>query len=682
MHIFRYFCIFFLKFILDLGMALKANYEFMFIGKDDNSFLESYCYDLFEELGEKSGQIFINVEVQNNPVDAEDIGAVIFEAMQKVFFEEVEKEPYERFEASLKAVNNVLKEFKSQKMSGYIGNLNVIIAAIVGDSLLLTQTGDAEAYLIRKKYVSVISEGLNEEAGDDIFSTIANGQIEAGDFVLFSSARLVRYISKTDLGKAVGRNLADSLTEIKDIVSSEILGRIGLTGIMFSVASKDEVKAIESEVDSATRTVLESSRGQVVQQKETLTGKFVTAIKGYRRKQAEVFDGKGRNFVGSVGGFFEKLWSGLFSKGFGKDKILAFLVVAIFVLSLGIWYANGKREEKAEIQKLDGILSDVQTKIAEAGTKGSYDKDAAKTILDQAYLDAMTVLNSGYYREKAKIYLVQIDETRDKLDNIKRVENPKVLADLTAKRSDVNALGFAILGDRVFVYEYNALYEVVVDQVQDPLTIDDKETVIAATGFDDRNSVVFLTKSGKLIEYANGNMSFMDSEDGSFHKATDLADWSNRIYLLDSSGNQIWKYTFKGVRDKFGPAEPYFSGNADIANAESFTIDSNIYMIHSNGDITKYYGGSKAEFYINNPPFNPMKDPKVVYTDEKLSQLFVVDSSSGKILVYNKDSKTGNLNYTNQYMFDGVGDIRDVYVDADSKKMYVLTATKILEVDL
>ena len=68
----------------------------------------------------------------------------------------MDMEPYLRFEVALKAVNNVLSEFKSQKVSGYIGNLNVIIAAIVGNELLLTQSGDAEAYLIRKRYVSIV----------------------------------------------------------------------------------------------------------------------------------------------------------------------------------------------------------------------------------------------------------------------------------------------------------------------------------------------------------------------------------------------------------------------------------------------------------------------------------------------------------------------------------------------
>ena len=142
-------------------MALKAKYEFLFVGKDDNSFLENYAYDLFQEFGDKSGQIFINLEVQNNPVDAEEIGQAIFETMQKVFFEDIGRDPYERFEGALKSVNGILGEFKSQKASGYIGNLNVLITAIKGDTLYLAQTGDAEMYLGRKRFISVISEGLS-----------------------------------------------------------------------------------------------------------------------------------------------------------------------------------------------------------------------------------------------------------------------------------------------------------------------------------------------------------------------------------------------------------------------------------------------------------------------------------------------------------------------------------------
>lgn len=669
-------------------MALKANYEFLFFGKDDNSFLENYYYDLFQDLGDKSGQIFLNLEVQNNPVDAEEIGGVIFETMQKVFFEDVERDPYERFEVALKEINKVLNDFKGQKFSGYIGNLNVIIAAVVGDVLYLTQAGDAEAYLIRKKYVSVVSEGLNDEGGveNEIFSSIASGKIEAGDFVLFGNTRLLRYVAKNDLaGCITRRSVVQSLESIKDAVSAEFLGRIGLTGILFEEAEKDELKTIETESDVSTKSMLESNLGATVSRKEALVGKFFTALKGLKRgRRSEIFQGRGDGFLNIVGGWLKIFWRGLFSKGFGRDKILALLVVLILVLTAGIWIARSNSATRAQIQQLDEILQGVQGKVAEAETKGTYDKEAAKTILDQAYEDAMTVLNSGYYREKAKIYLVEIDKVRDTLDNVERIENPTVLADLSTKRADVNALGLVEVGDRLFAYEYNALYEIVLDQVQDPLTIDDNEKVIAATGFDDRGSVVFLTESGKLIEYRGGTMSFMDTDDGTFHKGVAINDWSNRIYLLDAVEGQIWRYTYRGTQEKFGAAETYLADTdaVDLKNARDLAIDSNVYVLGGSGDLIKLYGGSKVEMFINNAPFNVFKDPAIVYTNEKINDVYVLDSKASRVLVFAKNSKTGNLDYKSQYLIDGVGELRDLYVDIKGNKLLLLTSSKILEINL
>jgi len=303
-------------------MALKANYEFLFVGRDDNSFLENYSYDLFQEHGDKSGQVFINLEVQNNQVDAEEIGRVIFESMQVKFFEDVERDPYERFEIALRAVNDALNGFKKDKASGYIGNLNIIIAAILGDVLYLTQSVDAEAYLIRKKYVSVVSEGLGDESGDgnDIFISIASGKIESGDFVLFSSTRLLRYVSKTDLAKCVNRrSIMESLNELREVISTEILGRVGLTGIMFGLATAEDIKEAEVKVDEANRSLLEGYSAETVKEKESLTGRFLTAFKSWKGRQKPVSSGSriGESVIGKLKSF----WEGLFSRGFGKDKI-------------------------------------------------------------------------------------------------------------------------------------------------------------------------------------------------------------------------------------------------------------------------------------------------------------------------------------------------------------------------
>jgi len=664
-------------------MALKANYEFLFVGRDDNSFLENYSYDLFQEHGDKSGQVFINLEVQNNQVDAEEIGRVIFESMQVKFFEDVERDPYERFEIALRAVNDALNGFKKDKASGYIGNLNIIIAAILGDVLYLTQSGDAEAYLIRKKYVSVVSEGLGDESGDgnDIFSSIASGKIESGDFVLFSSTRLLRYVSKTDLAKCVNRrSIMESLNELREVISTEILGRVGLTGIMFGLATAEDIKEAEVKVDEANRSLLEGYSAETVKEKESLTGRFLTAFKSWKGRQKPVSSGYriGESVIGKLKSF----WEGLFSRGFGKDKILALLILVIIVLIVGIWIAKDNMATRAEIEKLDKILLTVQDKITEAETKGSYDKEKAKEILDQAYLDALSVLNSGYYREKAKLYLIKIETSRDKIDNVQRIENPTVFVDLTQKRSDANALGFVELKGRTFIYEYNSLYEVILNQLQDPITVDDQETVISATGFEDRNSVVFMTKSGKIIEYKDGTVSFMDTDDGTFHKGVALTSWGNRIYILDPSSNQIWRYAYKGTKEKFDAATPYFASTMDISKAQDLTIDANVYVLNSNGDIKKYYSGIESKFYINNPPFGNFNDPRVIYTNEKLNDIYVVDSKGARVFVYTKEPNTGNLSYKTQYLFTNAGELRDIYVDADASKLYVLAPTKVFEVSI
>ena len=672
-------------------MALKANYEFLFVGRDDNSFLENYSYDLFQEHGDKSGQIFINLEVQNNQVDAEEIGRIIFETMQSRFFEDVERDPYERFEVALRATNDALNGLRKEKSSGYIGNLNIVIAAILGDVLYLNQSGDSEAYMIRKRYVSVVSEGLSDEAGEseDIFSSIASGKIESGDFVLFASTRLLRYISKTDLAKCVNRrSIMESLNELREVVTTEILGRVGLTGIMFDTATAEDLSELKDEPDEANRSLLESHASETVKEKESLTGRFFTAFKGFRRKSKESssFDGGGDSTMGggfgAIGGRLKGFGEGLFTRGFGKDKILALLILVIVVLFVGIWIAKDNMATRSEIEKLDKILLTVQDKVTEAETKSSYDKEKAKEILDQAYMDALSVLNSGYYREKAKLYLMQIEVARDKIDNVQRIDQPKVYLDLTTKRSDVNALGFVEVKGKNYVYEYNSLYEIVLNQLQDPITVDSKETVIAAAGFDDRNSVVFLTKSGKLIEYKDGTVSFMDTEDGVFHKGVAITTWGNRVYILDPSSNQLWRYAYKGTMDKFGAAEGYLAEALDLSKAQDVAIDSNVYILSNNGDITKYYAGNKAKFYINNPPFSNFKDPRIIYTNEKLNDIYVIDAKESRIFVYTKDPKTGNVEYKTQYLFVEAGELRDLYVDADAKKMYVLTPTKIFEVGI
>ncbi|MBU0668120.1 hypothetical protein KJ951_02185 [Patescibacteria group bacterium] len=651
----------------------------MFVGRDEGGFVENYAYDIGEG-GENSGKIYINIEVQNNPVDAELIGETIFDSMRKAFFADLEKDPYVRFEDAVRSTNKALQKIKEEKASDYIGTLHVVIAAIVGNTLYLTQTGEAEAYLIRRRLCSTVSEGLGEDSVEEMFTNIASGSLEPGDFVLFSSTRLLRFISKTDLAKILsGRNLISTLGELKDYLMTEVLGRIGLTGIAVSegapALTQKEHGQIKEHLEKEEFYDKKRPGKSGYALKDTLNT-LTAAVNDLRQRVTALAD-KGKARV-SRSGSVRREGGGLNLKAMGKDRMLVTLIAAIIILTLSIWWIKGQATEQAKIEGYSVTLNEVQETLNSAETTGQYNKDQAGQMLSQAKQKALEVLNSGYHRSKANELLGKIQESQDALDGVMHPD-VRTLADLSEKRDNVSALGLLHLGGTLYAYEYNALYPIVLDKVQDPLTIDENETVIAGAVYDDKDSLLFYTKSGKVMEFKDNRVSFVDTADGAFKKGVAIEAYSNKIYILDSAGNQIWRYTRR--RDSFDAAEAY-NINADLAKGIDLAIDGNIYVLGNDGYITKLFSGNKEEFPIKKEPIDPLENPTRIYTELDMGSIYILEPDKQRVLVYYKDDKTGGASYDRQLVFDDMTDLRDLFVDKDTNKLYLLDQSKIYEVAL
>jgi hypothetical protein len=657
---------------------LKTQYDFLFVGSDEGSFVENYAYDLGEG-GEHSGKVFICLEIAQNNIDPDKVGEIIFDRMRKVFFADSEVDGYERFEEALKEVNRSLSEYKRERGNDWLGKMNVIIAAIVGDQLYLTQTGEAEAYLIRKRLATTISDDLQDGESKDVFTNIASGDLESGDFVLISTTRLLRYVSKNDLSKHVGANLEHTILSIKDFLKGEVVSKIGLVAIQATAPGKVVKENVIENVDTVAHSreesfqeVSESGQGlNLKSMKENfsmtrLKNVFGKTVNQVKNRMADLTSDERAERRGKTG----NPWS--FSN-WGKDKMLAAIILLVVVLTLGVWWLRSKADEDQKIQTLADNLVQIREEINSAITTGQFDKERAGEMLSDAEQKAIEVLNSGYHKSKARDLLDLILETRDKLDG---VMHPKaeLMADLSQKRANVSALGLVHLKDRLFAYEYNALYPVALDKVSDPLTIDDNEKVISAVNYDDQESLLFFTESGKLLEYKNDRINFLQTSDESFKKGKVMAAYSNKIYVLDPTGNQIWRYTRR--RDKFDGAQPYANG-VDLKNGVDMAIDGNVYVLGSDGYITKLFQGNKEDFPIKKQPVKTLVSPTKIYTEAEMSQIFVLEPSENRVLVYNKDDRTGGAVYTGQYIFDDLEDIRDFYVDKNTNTMYVLTATAI-----
>ncbi len=715
-------------------MNLKGTTEFIFIGKGRDSFVETYAYELAEEKHKNVGSLYMAIELTNNQADAEEIGEQVFDALRTSFFDHLSSEGYERFEDALKAANGVLQSFKAQAPSRFIGNINCTVSAVIGDALYISTCGLAEVYLVRKKFTSVVSEGLIDDGNADTFVNIANGQLEKGDIVLLTTARLLRHVTKTELGKlfAVGsfNEMGQALSELQGVLASEVLGRLAVLGMYMTPIAGEKAASINEgvndddqdggsfeEEDSMPTSKLGSvvdalsgafSYGFRVVQKipvksifskakslishlgifDKTRSKVASALKNMPEISGKVasrasklqarFGAEESHAKGVVTRFTDKIFSKFkFKNDYSKEHLLISGVVIVILLIGGIFWLRSSSGQSTLINEQQARLNHVRDLISEASTVGQYDKSKASDIMTSAEQEALSVLNSRFLRADALKVLDEIQSYRDALDDVKRIKEPTVLADLTSKRPNASALGLIGLNDKLYTFEYNALYEMVLDKLQDPSTISDVESVILASGYDDGNSLLFLTKSGKMLEYSSGKFGEVSTKDTLWKKGVSFTAYHDRVYMLDPDRNQIWRY--KRHREGFDVGEGY-NQDADLKNAVSIAIDSNIYVLNKDGTIIQMYQGQKQEYPLRRSPINPITNATKIFTAPENAFLFILESKQNRVVVYRKDLKNGGAQYQTQYVFNGTGELRDLYVT--DNRLYVNDDKKVYFVNL
>src|SRR3989338_8959450 len=143
-------------------MVFRIDHEFLLIGKPTDGFSKNYFYEWDDGLGGDKTQLFLNLHVHSSEVPGEQIGNGVFDVMKNYFFHDLSRGAGERFEDMLKEINAEVRKQEADFGEKVVPHLHVVVAVISGNVLYLSQHGEAEAYLIRRRYVSLVSEGLSD----------------------------------------------------------------------------------------------------------------------------------------------------------------------------------------------------------------------------------------------------------------------------------------------------------------------------------------------------------------------------------------------------------------------------------------------------------------------------------------------------------------------------------------
>ena len=162
--------------------------------------------------------------------------------------------------------------------------------------------------------------------------------------------------------------------------------------------------------------------------------------------------------------------------------------------------------------------------------------------------------------------------------------------------------------------------------------------------------------------------------DKSWATPAGLGTYLTNIYIVDSKGT-INKYV---VNDSGYSKQNYFGGNTtpDLSRTTGLAIDGSLWVLTRDGAIMKFTRGTQDSFALSGLA-TPLKNPTRIFTNDQTNNLYVLDNGNSRIVVFDK---TGA--YKQSYNNTILQNAKDFVADEQNKKIFILSNTKLYEIDL
>ena len=154
-----------------------------------------------------------------------------------------------------------------------------------------------------------------------------------------------------------------------------------------------------------------------------------------------------------------------------------------------------------------------------------------------------------------------------------------------------------------------------------------------------------------------------------------MAMFAGNVYVLTPSGVNRYQVTETG----YSSAQAWLASSEDttiFTKSVSMAIDAFIWVTTQDSQILKYAHGIKENFALTDLD-KPLAASPIIYTDADADNLYLLDKLNGRVVVVDKAGA-----YKAQYPTDIAKSASDLVVDEHGGKLYLLSGSKIWQVDL
>ena len=631
-------------------------------------------FSFHEEVSEGQTIYFVAKLTEDEPnpqLCAESIFGVIVDSFKKSKISNA----YDRFEEALKNANSESKKFN-------LTNAEILVAFFDFQNLYLSVTNDSEAYLIRGSNVSQITE--TTDSTENLFLNILSGQVSVDDTIILSTSRILRVLTSNQISNIfVRQNFEESVSIFKHELTTHceenlLISIVGIGKKQVS-ASAGFLSKMVNKISTAKPKSSVVEPEENISKTETIPEKKTTNDLESEKDLDNNLENPATRSSSPIENIKNKI-SFLQNINFKNQKNIVVVAGAIFaILCVTILIKIIINFESQENQELREKLESAREALYQADTlllEGERIKSGE--FITKAEKLAQEIFNSKSrkFRSNAAYLLNDIEEKKLQIENARKI-SPKLIADLSIKNENLESMGLINLHGNLFIYDLKNIYKTVRNIVEKGLPILEKGNILAGSTREDQNTLLFLSDTPQIIEYKEGIITPMNTEDETWKKGIDIKTYGRYTYVLAPVENQIWKYERK--RAKYSAAIPYNKG-ADLSRAVSFCIDGAIYILSDDGSLQKIFRGESQDYAFRNNPSVPFTGKNLkLYTSRELDFLYVLDPENSRVLIFEKGDRFAT--YKKQIIFD-TEQVRDFKIDKSGQKINILTKDKIFEFSL
>jgi len=352
----------------------------------------------------------------------------------------------------------------------------------------------------------------------------------------------------------------------------------------------------------------------------------------------------------------------------------ALIIIFILFNIISSLIKQSSQKVSAEMKKIEEIKNKLENAKELLDLNNVRSREIAASALSEINKTDLSSLASANNKKQLEDLKKSLEKVISDSSNIVKSKAVKVYS-TTILKKDSTASKINVNGNQISILDLkqNLVYSIDLSSKKAEIYDLDKYTKSSKLITSTPDYIyVFSTESILQIDIAGNKIKTVIQNPSDWKNIVEVAEYSGNIYLLDSSKNQVWK----NIKDDagFSPSKPYFENESTLKSVKSFAIDMAVYII-SGSSVNKYLSGAKENFSLDKIPATSLKNPTKIVTSADLENLYLLEPSNKRIVVFDKKGKYLQQIVDNRLEFAG-----DFGVNEKDKEIYFANGADIYKI--